>query len=179
MAKWHVAPLRFAPAFRALGVCEHIWLRYKNFDPSCFDPIQKIWYVDLRTNSDFRSRSFDLLPPTRRTPLPFGFARQPIHIETSNLAHIFKYPKRTPRLNFNVIHLLYPLLPFTCVVFKLIDSKCKDCYSAIWPRYGHSVEIGDIKLCKHSIWAHLTNLQNLPYGLVTWPKISSWPIIML
>ena len=33
--------LRFAPAFRALGVCEHIWLRYKNFDPSCFDPIQK------------------------------------------------------------------------------------------------------------------------------------------
>ena len=32
---------RFAPAFRALGVCEHIWLRYKNFDPSCFDPIQK------------------------------------------------------------------------------------------------------------------------------------------
>ena len=41
MAIWHVAPLRFAPAFRALGVCEHIWLRYKNFDPSCFDPIQK------------------------------------------------------------------------------------------------------------------------------------------
>ena len=24
----------------------------------------KIWYVDLRTNSDFRSRSFDLFPPT-------------------------------------------------------------------------------------------------------------------
>ena len=23
MAIWHVAPLRFAPAFRALGVCEH------------------------------------------------------------------------------------------------------------------------------------------------------------
>ena len=60
----HVAPLRFAPAFCALGVCEHIWLRYKNFNPSCFDPIQKFWYVDLRTNSDFRSRSFDLLPPT-------------------------------------------------------------------------------------------------------------------
>ena len=36
----------------------------KNFDPSCFDPIQKLWYVDLRTNSDFRSRSFVLLPPT-------------------------------------------------------------------------------------------------------------------
>ena len=31
MAVWHVAPLRFAPAFRALGVCEHIWLRYRNF----------------------------------------------------------------------------------------------------------------------------------------------------
>ena len=41
MAIWHVAPLRFAPAFRELGVCEHIWPRYKNFDPSCFDPIQK------------------------------------------------------------------------------------------------------------------------------------------
>ena len=25
MAIWHVAPLRFAPAFRALGVCEHVW----------------------------------------------------------------------------------------------------------------------------------------------------------
>ena len=25
MAIWHVAPLRFAPAFRALGVCERIW----------------------------------------------------------------------------------------------------------------------------------------------------------
>ena len=25
MAIWHVARLRFAPAFRALGVCEHIW----------------------------------------------------------------------------------------------------------------------------------------------------------
>ena len=61
----NVAPLRFAPAFRALGVCEHIWLRYKNFDPSCFDPIQKSEYVDLRTNSDFRSRYFDLFPPTR------------------------------------------------------------------------------------------------------------------
>ena len=59
-----VAPLRFAPAFRALGVCEHIWLRYKNFDPSCFDPIQKSEYVDLRTNFDFRSRYFDLFPPT-------------------------------------------------------------------------------------------------------------------
>ena len=23
MAIWHVAPLRFAPVFRALGVCEH------------------------------------------------------------------------------------------------------------------------------------------------------------
>ena len=41
MAIWHVAPLRFAHTFRALGVCEHIWLRYKNFDPSCFNPIQK------------------------------------------------------------------------------------------------------------------------------------------
>ena len=65
MAIWHVAPLRFAPAFRALGVCEHIWLRYKNFDPSCFDPIKKFGIIDLRTNSDFRSRSFDLFPPTR------------------------------------------------------------------------------------------------------------------
>ena len=25
MAIWHVAPFRFAPAFRSLGVCEHIW----------------------------------------------------------------------------------------------------------------------------------------------------------
>ena len=25
MAIWHVAPVRFAPAIRALEVCEHIW----------------------------------------------------------------------------------------------------------------------------------------------------------
>ena len=62
--------LRFAPAFRALGVCEHIWLRYKNFDPSCFDLIQIIWYVDLRTNSGFRSCSFDLLRPPRFLDIP-------------------------------------------------------------------------------------------------------------
>ena len=30
MAMWHIARLRFAPAFRALGVCEHSWLRYNN-----------------------------------------------------------------------------------------------------------------------------------------------------
>ena len=30
MVKWHIAPLRFAPAFRALGVCEHSWLRYNS-----------------------------------------------------------------------------------------------------------------------------------------------------
>ena len=30
MAIWHVAPLRFAPAFRTLGECEHSWLRYNN-----------------------------------------------------------------------------------------------------------------------------------------------------
>ena len=29
---WHVAPRRFAPAFRALGVCEHSWLRYNNLE---------------------------------------------------------------------------------------------------------------------------------------------------
>ena len=28
MAIWHVAPLCFAPAFTALGVCEYSWLRY-------------------------------------------------------------------------------------------------------------------------------------------------------
>ena len=38
MAIWHVAPLRFAPAFRALGVCEHRWLRYNNYsDKICRD----------------------------------------------------------------------------------------------------------------------------------------------
>ena len=62
MAIWHVAPLSFAPAFRALGVREHIWLLYKNFDPSCFDPIEIFGKIDLRTNSDFRSRTFDLFP---------------------------------------------------------------------------------------------------------------------
>ena len=36
MAISHVAPLRFAPAFRTLGVCEHILLRYRNFECSNF-----------------------------------------------------------------------------------------------------------------------------------------------
>ena len=68
MAIWHVALLRFAHAFRALGVCEHIWLRYKNFDPSCFDPIQKFgmstWGLTL---------IFDPVPSTSfRPPYPYS-----------------------------------------------------------------------------------------------------------
>ena len=35
-------------SFRAQGVLEHIWLRYKNFDPSCFDPLQKVGMSFLR-----------------------------------------------------------------------------------------------------------------------------------
>ena len=65
--------LRFAPAFRALGVCEHIWLRYKNFDPSCFDPIQKTWYVDLRTNWF----SIPFLRPTSAHPLNTSLEQRP------------------------------------------------------------------------------------------------------
>ena len=80
MAICHVAPLLFAPAFRALGVCEHIWLRYESFDPSCFDPIQKFGIVDLRTNSDFRSRFFDLFPPTRPPPCFCRNVRNPYKI---------------------------------------------------------------------------------------------------
>ena len=42
----------------------------------------KIWYVDLRTNSDFRSRSFDLFPPTllisSSAPRSLGAAYVPI-----------------------------------------------------------------------------------------------------
>ena len=35
---WHVAPLRFAPAFRALGVREQSWLRYNDYsDKMCRD----------------------------------------------------------------------------------------------------------------------------------------------
>ena len=35
----------------------------------------KIWYVNLRTNSDFRSRSFDLFPPTRSETMQLFFKR--------------------------------------------------------------------------------------------------------
>ena len=34
------------------------------FRSELFRSHSKNWYVDLRTNSDFRSRSFDLIPPT-------------------------------------------------------------------------------------------------------------------
>ena len=46
MAIWHVAPLRFAPVFRALGVCEHIWLRYRNFE--CSNLIGRNQFIPLR-----------------------------------------------------------------------------------------------------------------------------------
>ena len=46
MAIWYVAPLRFAPAFRALGVCEHIWLRYRNFE--CSNLIGRNQFIPLR-----------------------------------------------------------------------------------------------------------------------------------
>ena len=36
MAIWHVVPLRFAPAFRALEVCDHSWLRYHNIRLTLF-----------------------------------------------------------------------------------------------------------------------------------------------
>ena len=41
-------------------------------------PSSNIWYVDLRTNSDFRSRSFDLLPPTQNRRRD-GHSTGPMH----------------------------------------------------------------------------------------------------
>ena len=38
--------LRFAPAFRALGVCEHTWLRYRNFE--CSNLIGRNQFIPLR-----------------------------------------------------------------------------------------------------------------------------------
>ena len=46
MAIWHVAPLRFVSAFRALGVCEHSWLRYRNFE--CSNLIGRNQFIPLR-----------------------------------------------------------------------------------------------------------------------------------
>ena len=74
------ASLRFAPAFRALGVCEHIWLRYKNFDPSCFDPIQKFgmstWGLTLIfdpvPSTYFRPPGY--VPISSSAPRPLGAA---------------------------------------------------------------------------------------------------------
>ena len=34
MSIWHVAPLRFAATFRALGACEDSWLRFRKFEGS-------------------------------------------------------------------------------------------------------------------------------------------------
>ena len=43
MAIWHVAPLRFIPEFRALGLCEHSRQRYNNnSDKICRDHTYKI-----------------------------------------------------------------------------------------------------------------------------------------
>ena len=79
MAKWHVAPLRFAPAFRALGVCEHIWLRYKNFEPGCFYPLQK-WGLTL---------IFDPVPSTYFRPPERAYTAYAPHYDISGSWHIY------------------------------------------------------------------------------------------
>ena len=78
----HIAR-RFAPAFRALGVCEHIWLLYNNFDPNCFDPIQKFgmstWGLTL---------IFDLVPSTYfRPPVTVVDALAPNRLNQGSLCN--------------------------------------------------------------------------------------------
>ena len=55
----------------------------------------KIWYVDLRTNSDFRSRFSDLFPPTRweSSRRCFRFRHRPV---------LLKSPKGNPIIDMPV-----------------------------------------------------------------------------
>ena len=59
----------------------------------------KIWYVDLRTNSDFRSRSFDIIPPTRERAYT-GYAPHIRNVSANVFSlrrfGIFFLPKRPP-----------------------------------------------------------------------------------
>ena len=85
--------LRFAPAFRALGVCEHL-TTLKKFRSELFLSHSNFLYVDLRTNSDFRSRSFDLLPPTQVCPgsIEFFFSSIRSHGSSSSIkCHVYHH----------------------------------------------------------------------------------------
>ena len=107
MVIWHVAPLRFAPAFRALGVCEHIWLRCRNFDPSCFDPIQKFgmstWGLTL---------IFDPVPSTYFRPPMLCMHARPHRRKDGNRTFRQKKPRDVPA-NFSCRNVLYYLVWFS------------------------------------------------------------------
>ena len=103
--------LRFAPAFRALGVCEHIWLRYKNFDPSCFDPIKKFgWSTWGPTPIFYPVPSTYFRPPGKKVFIlglvapegrnfQFSAILSDLHVQTRKLFH-----------NLSLIRLLFILM---------------------------------------------------------------------
>ena len=83
-------------------VCEHIWLRYKNFDPSCSDPIQKFgmstWGLTL---------IFDPVPSTYIQP-PAGAkgSGATCHMAMPQCCYLAKGAKR-PSHTTNMLTFLY------------------------------------------------------------------------
>ena len=110
--------LRFAPAFRALGVCEHIWLRYKNFDPSCFDPIQNFgmstWGLTL---------IFELVPSTYVLP-PFlldlpAFFRSSFWLLNFRIMHS-ETPKALSAARFDVFSACSMTFSLNCASYDFL-----------------------------------------------------------
>ena len=73
MAIWKVAPLRFAPAFRALGVCEHTWpFSLGDIWATLLSPKWVEVFVAQMAGDEMS------LTLSSSTPLPLGAAQIPI-----------------------------------------------------------------------------------------------------
>ena len=60
-----ISETRFTLFQKILSAALRFVSQKSKFRSELFRSHSKGWYVDSRTNSDFRSRSFDLFPPTR------------------------------------------------------------------------------------------------------------------
>ena len=118
MAIWHVAPLRFAPSFGALGVCEHIWpfslrdiwatLLLKFLSPKwlvtkrpCPQHMPHIMIVNrLEANKErFRPEGFDQIRPHSVRFLQFDQKVRPLSFLPENFDLFTATQNLIPKIN--------------------------------------------------------------------------------
>ena len=85
------------------------------FRSELFRSHSKIWYVDPRTNSDFRSRSFDIFPPTLW--------------KHANKLSVFKKASKTDVKNYKLISLLNI---GSKVLEKIMFDTIFRCFIELW-----------------------------------------------